>query len=112
MYMGLMVLSRLHTYEPYVPDSSPSEVEFAIAKLKRYKSPGIDQILAERFHYVLGSLNALILFGIRNNCFRSGTTLLLYQFTRRVIKPTAVIVEANHCCQLHTKFYPVSFSES
>jgi hypothetical protein len=29
---------------------------------------------------------------------------LLYLFTKRVIKLTAVIIEACHCCQLHTKF--------
>jgi hypothetical protein len=33
--------------EPLVPDSSLFEVEIAIAKLKRYKSPGSDQILEE-----------------------------------------------------------------
>jgi hypothetical protein len=33
--------------EPLVIDPSPSEVEIAIAKLKRYKSPGSDQIPAE-----------------------------------------------------------------
>jgi hypothetical protein len=32
-----------------VPDPSPFEFEIAIAKLKRYKLPGSDQILAELF---------------------------------------------------------------
>jgi hypothetical protein len=36
-----------HAAEPLVPDHSPSEVESAIAKLKRYKSSGSDQIPAE-----------------------------------------------------------------
>jgi hypothetical protein len=35
------------TAEPLIPDPSPFEVESAIAKLKRYKSPGNDQIPAE-----------------------------------------------------------------
>jgi hypothetical protein len=35
------------TAEPLVPDPNPFEVEIAIAKLKRYKSPGSDQILPE-----------------------------------------------------------------
>jgi hypothetical protein len=35
------------TAEPLVPDPSPFEVEVAIEKLKRYKSPGSDQIPAE-----------------------------------------------------------------
>jgi hypothetical protein len=33
--------------EPLVPDPSAFEVEIAIEKLKRYKSPGSDQIPAE-----------------------------------------------------------------
>jgi hypothetical protein len=32
----------MQTAEPLVPDSSPFEVEIAIAKLKRFKSPGRD----------------------------------------------------------------------
>jgi hypothetical protein len=38
---------EIHTAEPLVPDTSPFEVEIAITKLKRYKSPGSDKILAE-----------------------------------------------------------------
>jgi hypothetical protein len=37
----------IHTAEPLVPEPSSFEVEIAIGKLKRYKSPGIDQIPAE-----------------------------------------------------------------
>jgi len=39
--------AEIHTAEPLVPESSVSEVELAIDKLKSHKSPGIDQILAE-----------------------------------------------------------------
>jgi hypothetical protein len=35
---------EMHTAEPFVPEPSSSEVEVAIGKLKRYKSPGVDQI--------------------------------------------------------------------
>jgi hypothetical protein len=38
---------EIHTAQPLVPDPSPSEVEIIIAKLKRYKAPGSDQIRAE-----------------------------------------------------------------
>jgi hypothetical protein len=38
---------EIHTAEPLVPDSSPIEAEIAVAKLKKDKSPGNDQILAE-----------------------------------------------------------------
>jgi hypothetical protein len=37
----------MQTAEPFVPEPSASEVEVAIGKLKRYKSPGVDQIPAE-----------------------------------------------------------------
>jgi hypothetical protein len=39
--------TEIHTAEPLVPEPSSSEVEIAIEKLERYKSPGIDQIPAE-----------------------------------------------------------------
>jgi hypothetical protein len=38
---------EVHTAEPLVPSLSCLEVEIAIAKLKKYKSIGSDQILAE-----------------------------------------------------------------
>jgi hypothetical protein len=38
---------EVHTAEPLVPGLSSLEVEIAIAKLKKYKSPGSDQIPAE-----------------------------------------------------------------
>jgi hypothetical protein len=38
---------EIHTAEPLVPDPSPFELEIANAKLKSYKLPGRDQILAE-----------------------------------------------------------------
>jgi hypothetical protein len=37
---------EIHTAEPLVPEPSPSEVEIAIANLRSYKFPDIDQILA------------------------------------------------------------------
>jgi hypothetical protein len=38
---------EVHTAESLVPGPSHPEVEMAIAKLKKYKSPGSDQISAE-----------------------------------------------------------------
>jgi hypothetical protein len=37
----------MHTVELFVPEPSASEAEVAIGKLKRYKFPNVDQILAE-----------------------------------------------------------------
>jgi hypothetical protein len=39
--------TEIYIAEPLVPEPSPFEVETAIAKLKRYKSPGSDQISVE-----------------------------------------------------------------
>jgi hypothetical protein len=53
---------EIHTAEPLVPDTSPFEVEIAIAKLKRYESPGSDEIPAELIkqevkYYILRSIS-------------------------------------------------------
>jgi hypothetical protein len=39
--------TEMHTAEPFVPGPSASEVEAAIGKMTRCKSPGVDQIPAE-----------------------------------------------------------------
>ena len=39
--------TEIHTVEPLAPKLSAFEVEMAIEKLKRQKSPGFDQIPAE-----------------------------------------------------------------
>jgi hypothetical protein len=36
----------------------------------------------------------------------SGSSQLVYQFTKRAIKLTVVIIGKYHCYQLHTKFFP------
>jgi hypothetical protein len=40
---------EIHTTEPLVPGPTHLEVEISIAKLKKYKSPGSDQIPAELY---------------------------------------------------------------
>jgi hypothetical protein len=39
--------TEIHTAEPFVLEPSTSEVKVAIGNLKRYISPGVDQIPAE-----------------------------------------------------------------
>ena len=39
--------TEIHTAEPLVPESSVTEFEMAIGKLKSHRSPGMDQIRAE-----------------------------------------------------------------
>jgi hypothetical protein len=54
----------VHTAEPLVPGPSRLEVEIAIAKSKKYKSPGNDQIMAEliqtRGKILLSAIHKLI----------------------------------------------------
>jgi hypothetical protein len=81
-YSQLLNVRRVsHVRQKYVQMShyyltlvSPFEDEIAIAKLKRYKSPDSDKFRQNLFkqevkHYGLISINSLILFGIRKNCF-------------------------------------------
>jgi hypothetical protein len=44
---GVVRQTEMHTADPFVPEPSSSEVQVAIGKLKRYKSPGVEQIPAE-----------------------------------------------------------------
>jgi hypothetical protein len=89
---------EIHIAETLVPGISHLEVEIAIAKLKKYKSAGSDQIPAELIKaggktLLLRSINSLILFGIRKKYWISGRSLLLYQFTERRIRLSVV----NYC---------------
>jgi hypothetical protein len=73
-----------------VPDPNHFKAEITIAKLRKYKSQDSDLIPAELIQVggeiLLSAIHKLILFGIRKNCLISGKSLLLYQFTKRVIK--------------------------
>jgi hypothetical protein len=102
--------TEMHTAEPVVPELSASEAGVAIGKLKRTISPGVDQIPAELIQAggetLRSEIHKLIkLIWNKDNCLTSGKSQLWYLFTKRVIKLTAVIIEAYHCCKLHTKFY-------
>jgi hypothetical protein len=76
---------EIHTAEPLVPYARPFESENAIAKLKRYKLPGSDKILAElippggeilycKIHKLISSI------WNKEKLPISGRSLLLYQF--------------------------------
>jgi len=103
--------TEIHTTEPPVPEPSVFEVELAIEKLKRHKSPSIDQIPAESIkarveQFIIRSVNLIILFGVRRNCLKSGRSQSLYLVIRRGIKQIVVTIEAYYLCQLRTKLYP------
>jgi len=93
--------TEIHTAKPLVPELSSFGVKMAIEKLKRHKSPGIDQIPAELIkarveQFTLRSINLLLLFGIRRNCLRCGRSRSLYLSIKRVTKQIVVIIGANY----------------
>jgi hypothetical protein len=92
MYMTLMMLGR----QKFIQLSNSYlnlvllSLEFLL-KLKRYKLPGANQILAEPIKARGGILcsqihRLLIVFWIRKKCHRSGRNVLLHLFIKRVIK--------------------------
>jgi hypothetical protein len=81
---------EIHTTEPLVCDPSSVEVEIAIAKLKKYKSPGSDQILAGLIQAggetLQSEIHKLInCIWSKEECLIIGRSPLLYQFTRAII---------------------------
>ena len=109
--------AEIHTAELLEPEPSASEVDLAIDKLKRHKSPSIDQIPAE-----------MIKAGCRTICLEIHKPItsiwkkekLLEEWKESIIVPihkngikqTVLIIEAYHFCQPLTKFYPTFFSQS
>jgi hypothetical protein len=83
-----------------VLDSRLLEVEIAIAKLKKRKSPGSNQIPSEpieaRGEVLRSSINLFKLFGIRKNNLIYAMCPLLYQLTRKAKKLTVVIIVRCH----------------
>jgi hypothetical protein len=78
---------EVHTTEPLVPGPSRLEFEIATANLKKYKSPGGDEIPAE----LIQAGGEILLSAIQIPI--SGRGLLLYQFTKRITKLTVIITD-------------------
>jgi hypothetical protein len=104
----------MHTFEPFVPEPSASDVEVAIGKLKSYISQGVDQIPAELIQEGGGTLHAeihkLIKLIRKKELPHQWKESIVVPIHKTVIKFTVVIIEAYHCCQLHTRFYRTFFS--
>jgi hypothetical protein len=103
---------EVHMAEPLVPGPSCLEVEIAIAKLKKYKSPGSDQIPAELIRaggeILLSEIHKLI-----NSVWNKEKLpdqwkeSIIVPIKKRVIKLTVIIIVGYHCYQLNTKFYQI-----
>jgi hypothetical protein len=69
----------MHTAEQLGPGPSHLDVEIAIAKLKKYKSPGTDQIPVELIQAIH---KLLILFGIGLSCYQLHTKFYQISFSQ------------------------------
>jgi hypothetical protein len=98
-----------------VPDPNPFEVEIGIAKFKKHKLPGGDQIQALLFQAVSETLWSEIHKLI--NLIWSKEELPVQWNEANIVRIykngdknlTIVIIKKYHCYQVHAEFYPVSF---
>jgi hypothetical protein len=108
--------TEVHTAEPLVPEPSAFEVEMAIEKIKRRKSPGIDQIPTE----LIKAGGRIIRSEIHKHIFYIwNKEELPEEWKESVIVPIYKKSDKTDCskyrgisfCRLRTKFYPTFFCE-
>jgi hypothetical protein len=102
--------------EPLVPEPSAFKVEMAIVKLKRHKSPGIDQTPAELIkagsRIIRSEIHKLIIsVWIKEELPEQWKESIIVPIYKKGDKQIVVIIKAYHFCQLHTKFYPTFFCQ-
>ena len=104
--------TEIHTAEPMVPEPSAFDIGMAIEMLKRYKSPGVDQIPAKLIKAGGGTICSEIHKLINSILSKEE---LPEEWKKSIIVP---IYKGNKSdgsyyrgislCQLCTKFYPTS----
>jgi hypothetical protein len=98
---------EVHTAEPLVPGPCRLEVRIAIAKLKKYKSPGSDQIPAELIQ-AGGEILTSAIHKLINSVWNKEELPdqwkepIIVPVKKKVIKLTVIIIV---CYPLNTKFY-------
>jgi hypothetical protein len=112
---GCIRQTEIHTAEQFVSEPRAAEVQVAIRKMKSNKAPGSDQFPAEliqaRGETLRSEIHKLtMLTWNKEELPHQWKGSIVVPIQKRVIKLTAVIIEAYHCCQLHTKFYLTFFS--
>jgi hypothetical protein len=102
---------EIHIAEPLVPESSPIEVEIAVKKLKWYKSPGSDQILAKLIQ-AGGEILCSKIHELINSIWNmeklpdQWKESIIIQVHKKGDK-----IEGYHYYQLHITFYRIFFSQ-
>jgi hypothetical protein len=91
---------EVHMAEPLVPGPSRLEVEIAIAKLKKCKSPGSDQILAEliqaRGEILLSAIHKLIILALsKYTCNRNWNSCYFILVFHNMFRPLRAILRLN-----------------
>jgi hypothetical protein len=92
------------------------DVEIAIAKLKKYKSPGSDQISAELI-LAGGKMLLSVIHKLINSIWNKEELpdqwkkSIIVPILKRVTKLTVIIIVGYHCYQHHTKCYQMSSSQ-
>ena len=102
--------SEIYTAEPDIPESTLIEIELAREDLKKHKAPGVDLIPSKLIQAGGEKLyeeiqNSLYSYGIRKNCQKNGKNPLLFQFIRKAIEWTVIIIEVLNSCLLRIKFF-------
>jgi hypothetical protein len=103
--------------ESLVPGPSRLEFETAIARLKKYKSPGNDQILAELIQ-VGGEMLLYVIHKLVNSIWNKDELpnqwkeFIIVPIQKRVTRLTVIIILGYHFFQHHAKCYRISSSQS
>ncbi|PNF16701.1 hypothetical protein B7P43_G05421 [Cryptotermes secundus] len=107
---------EIHTAEPLVCNPNPFEVKIAIAKLKRYKLLCTDQIPEEMIQaggeMLRSKIHKLITYiWHKEKSHNQWKESIIVPVHKKGEKIDCSNYRGYHCYQLHTKFYPIVFSQ-
>jgi hypothetical protein len=105
----MSVMLQVHTAEPLEPGPSRLQVEIAIAKLKKYKSPVSDEIPAELIE-AGGEISLSAIHKLINSVWNKKWKESIIVPVHKKGGKTDYIV-GYHCYHLHTTFYGTSSSQ-
>jgi hypothetical protein len=107
---------EVHTAKPLVPGPSRLDIEIAITKLKKYKSPGYDEIPEEVIQaggeILLSAIHKLINSDWdKEELPDQWKESIIVPVHKKGDKTDCNNYHGHHCYQLHTEFYRISSSQ-
>jgi hypothetical protein len=101
---------EIHTAETLVPKPDAFEIDVAIVKPERHKSPGTDQIPAELIKAgskrIRSEVHKFINYiSKKEELPEEWRESIIVPFYKKDVKQIVAIIGAYHFCQLRTKFY-------